>query len=102
MGLHRRSAPTGSRGTQLAYHTFVSGILAIFVAGSDGTNPRRLTTPEEGDQMARWSPAGRQLVFQRSEGHVLRLFKIAADGSGETRLSTGTHHEAAPSWSPVF
>jgi Tol biopolymer transport system component len=89
-------------GTQVAYHTFVDGILTLFVASADGSNARRLTTPVEGDQMARWSPDGLQLVFQRSENRVLHLYTIGADGSGEVKLTTGTHHESWASWSPDF
>lgn len=98
-GMYPAWSPDGS---QIAYHTFVNGILTIFVVGSNGAGARRLTTPADGDQMARWSPDGRQLVFQRAEGGVSHLYKIGADGSGETKLSTGTHHETWGSWSPIF
>lgn len=86
-------------GTRLAFAS--SGTLDIYVRNADGSNPVRLTTAPEQEDLPRWSPDSRQLVFDRVVQGV-QLFIINADGTGEVRLSTmGTNSDGWASWSPA-
>ena len=62
----------------------------IYLAGADGSNPRRLITGER----PAWSPDGRRIAFQR--GGNIHL--IGIDGTGETLLGEGRGRE--PAWHP--
>jgi len=86
-------------GVRLAYKSLGSG--DIYVRNADGSNPVRLTTAVEQEDMPRWSPDSRRLVFDRVINGV-QLFLINADGTGEVRLSRGaTSSDAWPNWSPL-
>jgi Tol biopolymer transport system component len=64
------------------------GPAGIYLAGVDGSNPRRLVSGER----PAWSPDGRRIAFQRG-GDV---YLIGIDGTGETLLGEGRE----PAWHP--
>jgi TolB protein len=77
----------------------------LYVANSDGTNPRRLTraprTIEAHDTDSQWSPDGTRIAFTR----VIRdgreaVFVIGVDGRGLKRLTPWSMVAARPDWSP--
>jgi Tol biopolymer transport system component len=88
-------------GTQIAYESINGGNDGIWAMNASWT-PRRLTTPVQADQWARWSPDGLHLVFQRVENNVSHLYTIGADGSGAKRLGNVPQGEYGPSWSRNF
>ena len=53
----------------------------IYVMGSDGSNPRRLTNHSADDFSPSWSPDGRHIAFSRGEIYVMEL---SEEGSGGT------------------
>ena len=91
--VHSALSPDGSRivfELQSSGFTKRAGMRAIFVMGSDGSNPRRLTpwAENDGDQPA-WSPDGTWLVFHshfedQSQG---QYFVIHPDRSGRRQLT---------------
>lgn len=77
----------------------------IFVANSDGTRARRLTTAprtnEAHDTESQWSPDGTRIAFTRVKkiGRAA-VFVIGVDGRGLKRLTPWKLDAASPDWSP--
>jgi TolB protein len=77
----------------------------IFVANSDGTGARRLTTAprtvEAHDTESQWSPDGKRIAFTRVKkvGRAA-VFVIGAEGRGLKRLTPWKLDAASPDWSP--
>jgi TolB protein len=88
-------------GTRLAYAApTASGDGDLFVADSDGGNPRQLTATPQIEQPAAWSPDGKRILFTRfGDGGGSDVFVIDADGTHIQRL---THRgiDEAGAWSP--
>jgi|1186.fasta_scaffold41339_1 Tol biopolymer transport system component len=65
----------------------------IYVARTDGTHLRRLTTGHglaRMDQSPTWSPDGRRIAFLRwTSGQGTALWVMNSDGTGQRRLATG-------------
>jgi dipeptidyl aminopeptidase/acylaminoacyl peptidase len=59
----------------------------IWLVGTDGTNPRRLTSHPDNDTEARWSPDGRQLYFMSTRSGSSQVWRIAIAG-GEAEQVT--------------
>jgi len=72
-------------GTRIAYSLGQS----IWVIGSDGANPRRITHPSHGyaDFNQTWSPDGRTLAFRRGSDTSTRIWLVNSDGTHERRLT---------------
>jgi Tol biopolymer transport system component len=102
LGLSGRYPSWSPDGGRIAYTAFVDQMAAVFVAGSDGANPRQLRTPALGDQLARWSPDGRWLAFQRPHRGGFQIYRVDVDGRNEFRLSGEAGSAEWPSWSPTF
>jgi Tol biopolymer transport system component len=87
-------------GSQIAFTSTRSGAYELWVAGSNGAEPRRVTSfggPFVGS--ARWSPDGRRLAFvARPQGRA-DLYVASADGSGLRRLAASSFDRLAPGWS---
>ena len=52
----------------------------LYLAGTDGSGLRRLTTHEAGDNSPRWSPDGRSVYFLSARSGSSQVWRIAADG----------------------
>ena len=92
-------ASWSSDGDRLAY---TSG-KDIYVANSDGTEPRRLVTADGTASWPRWSPDGRRLRFTVTGANGSALWEIASDGSHLHPLLTGWNTppaECCGSWTP--
>ncbi len=92
-----RYSPDGKR---IVFVSNRSGSDEIWVCGSEGENPIRLTAfrgPLAGSP--NWSPDGKQIVFDcRPEGNA-DLFVISAEGGKTRRLTTDPAEDIVPSWS---
>lgn len=76
---------------------------AIFVAGPNGTAPRRLTTPTPTEFSASpdFSPDGTKIAFVRGGANPNDIFVMNPDGSGVIQLTaTPNANENDPTWSP--
>jgi TolB protein len=78
----------------------------LWVANSDGTDPRRLdavTLPAGAYSVQtslNWSPDSRRITFGRYVNGDAEVYVAAADGSGLTRLTTRAGMDGWPSFSP--
>jgi len=92
-----RYSPDGKR---IAFVSNRSGSDEIWVCGSDGENPIRLTSfrgPLAGSPS--WSPDGKQIVFDcRPEGNA-DVYVVSAEGGQPRRLTTDPAEDIVPSWS---
>jgi Tol biopolymer transport system component/DNA-binding winged helix-turn-helix (wHTH) protein len=92
-----RYSPDGKR---IVFVSNRSGSDEIWVCGSEGENPVRLTAfrgPLAGSPS--WSPDGKQIVFDcRPEGNA-DLYVISAEGGQTRRLTTDPAEDIVPSWS---
>lgn len=92
-GVRYRMAALSPDGKRLAYVDDSTGEEQVFVAESDGSNPKQLTRDERRQlRSLAWSPKGTWLVVGDSEGK-LRL--IGANSGGEQLLTEG-----ADPWTP--
>jgi len=101
-----RISPDGSR---LAY--VVTSIdrnaneyrAAIWVAGRDGSEPRRFTAGDKRDGSPRWSPDGRSLAFVSNRGDEkaqAQIYVIPAEGGEARKLTDLKDGAGEPVWSP--
>src|SRR5262245_19732893 len=92
-----RYSPDGKR---IVFVSNRSGSDEIWVCGSEGENPVRLTSfrgPLAGSPS--WSPDGKQIVFDsRPEGNA-DLYVVSAEGGQPRRLTTDPAEDIVPSWS---
>ena len=86
---------------------FVSlrGASDIYVMGSDGSNPRRLTDRHLTDPSAdykspSWSPDGQYIAFESEWYDRVGIYVMGSDGSNPRRLTDDSANYRSPSWSP--
>jgi Tol biopolymer transport system component len=87
-------------GKHIAFESWSSGNMEIWVADSDGGNPVQLTSfggPLTGTP--RWSPDSRRIVFDSRASGTSELYTVNADGGSPQRLATGTASASEPFWS---
>jgi DNA-binding winged helix-turn-helix (wHTH) protein/Tol biopolymer transport system component len=93
-------AAWSSSGSQLA---FANG-QDLFVAGWDGSNPRKLATTPGRAYWIRWAPDDRVLRFTLTDSNSrTSLWEVNIDGTGMRRLLSDWRSEAQPccgEWSP--
>ncbi len=87
-------------GTRIAFASDRSGTFEIWVAASDGSRARQLTSfggPITGTP--HWSPDGKWIAFDsRPAGHSA-AFVIGVDGGEPRQVTSGDFDEIVPSWS---
>jgi len=60
----------------------------IWVAATDGTGVRRLTSHPEADSGARFAPDGKSILFLSSRGGSMQVWRIAVDGGEATQATS--------------
>ena len=71
----------------------------VFVASSDGANPR-LVTPNSPSYFHGWSPDGKWLAFVGERGDYFNIFRIPVGGGGEQGLTSSPVADDGPDYSP--
>ena len=71
----------------------------VFVASSDGANPR-LLTPNSPSYFHGWSPDGKWLAFVGKRGDNSNIFRIPVGDGGEQRLTSSPVADDGPDYSP--
>ena len=89
-------------GRKIAYRKIVGDMNSeVFVADSDGRNPRNLTNNWTFEGWPAWSPDGRQIAFAGNRGNAgYQIFLMNADGSDVRLLANTEGRGTAPKWSP--
>jgi TolB protein len=98
-GGHHTQPRWSPRGDLIAF-TAREGSFDIWVVGSDGSNPRRLTAGPGDNESATWAPDGRHLMFQASRLGGWQIFSTLVDGSQQVPVTRGSGERTSPSWSP--
>jgi tol-pal system beta propeller repeat protein TolB len=101
------ATPLGGGSGQIAFASIRSNQRPqIWVANSDGSNPRQLTNLSDGACQPSWAPDGKKLVFttpcqkQQEEYPGSVLFTLNADGSNPEPLPSLPGGDFDPAWSP--
>ncbi|MEM0965490.1 MAG: biopolymer transporter Tol [Verrucomicrobiota bacterium] len=91
-------SPDGSR---VAMILSSSGNAELYVSGSDGRYPKRLTNNRSLEASPTWSPDGSKIVFTSDQLGKPQLFGIAASGGAVSRLPTNiSRYCSEPVWNP--
>jgi hypothetical protein len=86
-------------GQRIAYSAFASGGYQVFVADSDGGNPRQLTNTTATDWEAWWAPDGERLVFASTRSGESEIYTMLADGSDQRVIGDQDGFLCYPAWS---
>jgi dipeptidyl aminopeptidase/acylaminoacyl peptidase len=92
---------TSLDGRTIAFARGPSNDTALYVIGTDGRGPRRLTRNRVvADADPAWSPDGSEIAFVSGRGGGQHLYVIASNGERVRRLTRGGAADADPDWSP--
>ncbi len=92
-----RDAVPSPDGSRIAF----TALDRLWVAGADGSNPRRVTNAVVSEHQPAWSPDGRWLAYVTWDDRDGHLQKVRSDGSGSpVRLSQRSSAYVSPVWSP--
>jgi Tol biopolymer transport system component len=72
----------------------------VWVANSDGSDARLVTTGLQSVFSPIWSPAGNQIAFTGYANEYPAVYLVNADGSGQVKLSPEGLFASDPAWSP--
>ena len=74
----------------------------LWVAGADGSDPRRLTESDMSEHFPAWSPSGDWVAYSTWDGEGGHLYKTRADGGGSpVQLTAMAAVYVTPAWSPA-
>jgi len=86
-------------GKRLAFSSYRSGFLEIWICGSDGSNPVQLTELRKMAGNPRWSPDSRQIAFSGRLEENEAVYVIDADGGIPRSLTDEKSNDEVPTWS---
>jgi TolB protein len=89
-------------GRSLAFASNRAGNTDIFVAGADGSGPRRLTTTTAKDTAPCFSPTGQEIAFTSDRTGTPQLWLMDSEGLNVRRLTTssGSYNDGC-AWNPA-
>jgi TolB protein len=87
-------------GRQIAFTVTDGGNSDVWIMGSDGSAPRRLTRDPALDLSPSWSPDGKRLAFVSDRAGTPQIYLMNVDGSGARRLTFQGNYNQTPQWSP--
>lgn len=87
-------------GTRLLYTTTRDKTQEIYVAGADGSQPKRLTSDGSLKQYPCWSPDGKRILYNANRDGNFELYEMDADGAHTRRLTDDPAMDVCPRFSP--
>lgn len=87
-------------GEAVVFSSERGGNVDIYMAATDGTAIRRLTSDPAPDHFARCSRDGRQVAFVRGEGKASQIWVVNLSTGEERRLTEDNARDSTPAWSP--
>jgi TolB protein len=87
-------------GTRLAFASSRAGNMDVYVAGADGTSPRRVTTTQASDTAPCWSPTGQEIAFTSSRTGTPQIWAMDSEGLNVRRLTTIGSYNDGCAWNP--
>jgi TolB protein len=100
LGRHQHVPSWSPDGKKLAFRRILGELNSeIFVANSDGTNPRNLTNHAALDGWPAWSPDGRQIAFASNRNSSYQINVMKSDGTDVTLVANTEGRATAPVWS---
>ena len=86
-------------GKQIAFRRMLGEMNSeVFIANSDGTNTRNLTSHPAFDGWPAWSPDGSQIAFGSNRNANYQIFLMKSDGSDVRLLANTEGRATAPQW----
>src|SRR5262249_54134289 len=73
---------------------------AIWLAPTDGAEPRQPTNSGKKDRPPRWSPDGKKILFESNRGGSMQLWVIDLSGGEARQLTTISTEAGDAQWSP--
>ena len=97
---HESEPAYSPNGRQIAFMSGRSGSWEIWVAGSDGSSPEKLTRFDGPvANRPRWSPDGQRITFYSDASGNRDVYVMRRDGSELKRLTTDPSTDTNPGWS---
>ncbi len=88
-------------GARVAMILSSSGNAELYVSGTDGRYPKRLTTNRSLEASPSWSPDGSKIVFTSDQLGKPQLFGIRSTGGTASRVPTNiSRYCSEPAWNP--
>ncbi|MDC0709756.1 translocation protein TolB [Stigmatella sp. ncwal1] len=88
-------------GKRIAYAQAQGESTQIYVANTDGSDPKRITdTPYGINSSPSWSPDGKRLAFVSNRGGSPQIYVMNVDGTNARRLTFQGNYNQTPDWSP--
>ena len=85
-------------GKSVTFYSALNPSGDVYVARTDGTSLRQLTSDAAIDRVPRWAPDGGWIAFFSNRSGPYAVWKVHADGSGLQLMAEGA--SVYPTWSP--
>ena len=92
------SYPTWSPDGRIVYSSDADG--NIWLMGSDGSNPKQLTSNAGGNFLSRVSPDGHYIVFSSDRAGSFQIWRMDTDGNNPKQLTDSPFVDFGPDCSP--